>query len=229
MPVLVVLGFLGTVVGLVRALPQLIRLLRTRDVAGVSLEGCLTSSVVSAAWALYGVLTDQFAVVLASATPSIVFVFTAVAAVRYGRSVREIRTAPVFLAIFAGVAVAAGATGLGLALTVGALVANTPHLLAAVREKDLSGVSPSTWALTTTDGSIWVTYALITGDIPILINNLFQVSTSGLILARRWSWQRAEERAALTHLSPPSPPPPPPPPPPPGFERPVAPAAPEMR
>jgi uncharacterized protein with PQ loop repeat len=53
------LGTLGTAIGLVRAVPQLVRLLRTREAHGVSVDTAATSSVVSLGWATYGVLTKQ--------------------------------------------------------------------------------------------------------------------------------------------------------------------------
>lgn len=187
------LGVLALIVGLTRAMPQLVRLLRARDAAGVSLDGCVTSAIVSSFWAVYGILTGQPAVVLASGTPAVIFVLIAFAALRYGRRVGELRTAPVLLIAFTAVVVAGGAGALGAALTVGALVANTPHVIVAYREKDLTGVSPLTWTLTATDGAIWVVYALITGDVPILVNNAFQLTTSASIVARRWWWARTTE------------------------------------
>ena len=41
----------GTAIGLTRALPQLIRLLRTRDAHGVSADSAGTTSVMSVGWA----------------------------------------------------------------------------------------------------------------------------------------------------------------------------------
>lgn len=184
------LGVLATIVGLTRALPQLVRLLRARNAAGVSLDGAATSATVSAFWAVYGVLTGQPAVVVASATPAAVFVLITLAALRYGRRARELRAAPAFLALFGVVVIAGGAPGLGVMLTAGALIANTPHVVVAYREKDLSGISPFTWKLTAADGAIWTTYALVTGDVPILVNNIVQFTTSALIVVRRWWWAR---------------------------------------
>jgi uncharacterized protein with PQ loop repeat len=196
------LGVIALIVGLTRAMPQLVRLLRARDAAGVSLDGCATSAIVSSAWALYGALTGQPAVVLASATPAVIFVLIALAALRYGRRLRELRTAPLILLVFTGVVVAGGAVALGLVLTAGALIANTPHVLVAFRERDLTGVSPSTWTLTAADGAIWVVYALITGDVPILVNNFFQLTTSASIVARRWWWARSRNARAAAGLTP---------------------------
>lgn len=195
------LGVVALIVGLTRALPQLVRLLRARDAAGVSVDGCATSATVSSFWAIYGLMTGQAAVVFASATPAFIFVLIILAAVRYGRSLRELRAAPVFLAGFGVVVLAGGATGLGLALTVGALVANTPHVVVAFREKDLSGISPFTWKLTAVDGAIWMTYAVITGDVPILVNNVFQLTTSLLIVGRQWWWARSAPMAAYEATS----------------------------
>lgn len=189
------LAVVALIVGLTRAMPQLVRLLRARDAAGVSLDGCATSAIVSSFWATYGILTGQPAVVLASGTPAVIFVVIGLAALRYGRRIGELRAAPFFLIAFTGVTIAGGAAGLGLVLTVGALVANTPHVVTAYREKELSGVSPSTWALTAADGAIWTTYALITGDVPILVNNVFQLTTSLAIVVRRWWWARSEATA----------------------------------
>lgn len=191
MALLPLLGVLGLIVGLTRALPQLVRLLRKKDAAGVSVDGSATASIVSAAWTTYGVLTEQPAVVVASGTPAVVFALITLAALRYGRSIREFKTAPVVLVVSAVVVFFGGAIGLGVALTVGALIANTPHVIVAYREKDLSGISPSTWRLNATDGAIWITYAVITGDVPILVNNTFQLITSLLIVLRRWSWARS--------------------------------------
>ena len=178
------------VIGLVRALPQFLRLRTLADAHGVSLDAVATSCVVSFAWATYGALTEQWAVALASALTGSVFAAISVLALKLGRRVKELRAAPLWLA---GVTVAlavAGSTGLGVLLVAGALVANTPQVIVAFRERDLTGLSPSTWALTASDGLVWTLYGAVTGDIPILVNNLFQFSTSLTILVRRLVWGR---------------------------------------
>src|SRR5688500_2354845 len=161
------LGAIGMVIGLVRALPQLIRLLRTRDAHGVSLDTATTSSVVSFAWMTYGILTGQFAVALASGLSGAVYCLIAVFALVLGRHFREVRAAPYWLAIVTVVTLTAGSVGLGVILAVGALVANLPQVIVAYRERDLTGLSPSTWALTASDGAVWSLYGIVTGDIPI--------------------------------------------------------------
>lgn len=185
------LGGLGTLIGLVRALPQLVRLARTRDAHGVSLDTAATSSVVSFGWATYGVLTEQLPVTLATGSSGIVFALITLLALRLGRHGRELRTAPLWLVVLAACAGVAGSGGLGIVLPVSVLVANVPQLLVAFRERDLTGLSPATWALSVSDGAVWLAYALVTGDTAILVFGVLQAGTSGAIVVRRWAWSRA--------------------------------------
>ena len=185
-----VLGALGTLIGLVRALPQLIRLLRIRDAHGVSLDTAATSSVVSFGWATYGQLTDQLPVTLATGSSGIVFALVTLFALRFGRRITEMRAAPVWLIVLLLVGILGGADGLGVLLPVSVLVANVPQLLVAFRESDLSGLSLSTWLLSVSDGGVWAMYALVTGDMAILVFGALQLATSAPIVFRRWKWGR---------------------------------------
>lgn len=186
------LGGLGTLIGLVRAFPQFLRLLRTRDVHGVSLDAAATSSFVSFGWATYGYLTDQLAVTLATGSSGIVFALITLLAFRFGRRIGELRAAPVWLVLLVGTGILAGDTGLGVLLPVSVLVANGPQLLVAYRERDLTGLSSSTWLLSVSDGAVWTAYALVTGDVAILVFGVLQLTTSGAIVLRKWSWARAQ-------------------------------------
>lgn len=190
------LGAVGMVIGLVRALPQLLRLIRTADAHGVSLDTTATSCVVSSAWATYGILTGQAAVAVASGLTAVVFLLITVLALKLGRRVAELRAAPIWFVAASLAALVAGAKGLGLVLIAGALIANTPQVIVAYRERDLTGLSPSTWALTASDGAVWSLYGLLTWDLTILVNNLFQFTTSMAILLRRLHWGRNRNKGA---------------------------------
>ena len=187
----VLLGAAGTLIGLVRALPQFVRLFRTRDAHGVSLDSAATSSIVSFGWATYGVLTEQLPVTLATGSSGVVFAFITVLALRLGRRPSEFRAAPVWFVVLAVAVAGAGATGLGVLLPVSVLVANGPQLLVAFREADLTGLSAATWSLSSSDGAVWLTYALVTGDRAILVFGILQLTTSAAIVVRRWTWARS--------------------------------------
>ena len=191
-----VLGALGTLIGLVRALPQLVRLLRKRDAHGVSLDTAATSSIVSFGWATYGTLTEQLPVLLATGSSGVVFALITLYAVKLGRRPAELRAAPVWLAVLLVAAVVARSDGLGVLLPISVLVANVPQLVVAYREADLTGLSPSTWLLSVSDGAVWAAYALVTGDAAILVFGVLQFTTSAAIVARRFAWGRVRARAS---------------------------------
>lgn len=185
----------GTAIGLVRALPQLVRLLRTRDAHGVSVDSAGTTSVVSFAWATYGVLTGQAAVALASGSSAVMFALVTVMALRLGRRAREMRTLPVWLIVLLAAGVIGRADGLGLLLPVSVLVANVPQLRVAWREQDLSGLSLGTWLLSFLEAAVWGTYGLLAGDRAILVYGTLQLATSGGIVALRLARPGRELRA----------------------------------
>jgi uncharacterized protein with PQ loop repeat len=175
----------GTGLGLVRGLPQLARLLRARDARGVSLDAAATSSVVSAAWAAYGARTGQPAVALASGASALTFALVALAALRFGRRARELRAAPVWLAVLAAAGALRGAAGLGLLLSASVLVANGPQLRVAWRERDLSVLSLGTWTLAVAEALVWGTYGLVAGDRAVLVYGTLHLVTSGAVVALR--------------------------------------------
>lgn len=194
-----ILGAFGTLIGLVRATPQLTRLVRARDAHGVSLDTAATSSIVSFGWATYGVLTEQPAVALATGASGIVFAAITVVAERLGRSTRELRAAPIWFLVLASAAALRGSDGLGFLLPISVLVANVPQIAAALREHDLTGLSTGTWLLSVSDGLVWGLYALASGDTSILVFGVLQLTTSSAIVLRRWWWERhggLAERAA---------------------------------
>lgn len=190
MTLVALLGGLGTVVGLVRAMPQLLRLAHTGDVHGVSIDSAATSSIVSFGWATYGVMTEQWGVAVATACSGFVFADVTVLALGLGRRARELRTAPVWLVVLAAALLSKGSDGLGFLLPLSVLVGNLPQVVTAYRESDLRGLSGSTWALSVADGAVWEAYALASGDASIAVFGILQMTTSGLIVVRRLAWGR---------------------------------------
>ncbi|MCC6606092.1 MAG: hypothetical protein IT327_22995 [Anaerolineae bacterium] len=68
-----ILGTFGTMLGLVRAMPQLARLLRAKEAFGVSVDTAATSAICSFSWVVYGVLTHQFFFSLSSGLTGFIF------------------------------------------------------------------------------------------------------------------------------------------------------------
>lgn len=187
------LGSLGTVVGLIRAVPQLIRLLRAREAFGVSLDTAATSSIVSFGWAAYGIMTGQPYVSFATGSSGLIFALVTFFALRYGHSAREFKVAPLWLGILLAAGLFLGKNGLGIILPVSVLVANIPQLWVAYKEGNLLDLSLGTWVLSITDGLVWGIYSLIQQDLSIMVFAFFQLITSGAIVALKLR-HRAEEK-----------------------------------
>jgi uncharacterized protein with PQ loop repeat len=176
------LGSVGTVVGLIRAVPQLVRLLRAREAYGVSLDSAATSSIVSFGWAAYGVLTSQLYVSLATGSSGLIFAIITIFAMRFGRSSKEFKVAPFWFIVLLLAGLFAGKSGLGIMLPISVLAANIPQLWVAYKEGNLTDLSLGTWALSITDGLVWGVYSIIRQDFSIMVFGFFQLITSGLIV-----------------------------------------------
>jgi uncharacterized protein with PQ loop repeat len=176
-----VLGIIGTVLGLVRAVPQLMRLLRSREAFGVSVDATGTSAIVSVAWVVYAVLTSQPYVCLSTTPTAIIFAIITVSALRFGRSVREFKVAPAWATVLLLSGLAGGISGLGLILSISVLISNLPQLWVAYREGNLDDLSLGTWLLCACDGLVWGSYALFMRDTSILFYGIFQFATSAAI------------------------------------------------
>lgn len=185
-----ILGLAGTFIGLVRALPQLFSILRSKEALGVSVDTAATSAIVSFGWAAYGIFTSQPFVALATGSSGTVFMLIAFFAVRFGRKVREVKVAPIWCMVLIFAFVLKKETGLGFILPISILVSNIPQLYVAFKENDLSDLSLGTWIFSISDGLVWGGYALIEQDTSILVFGIFQLVTSGSIVLLKFIKRR---------------------------------------
>ena len=176
-----ILGAIGTILGLVRAVPQLVRLVRAREAFGVSVDTTGTSAIVSVAWVVYAILTGQPYVCFATAPTAVTFAISTFAALRFGRSVREFKITPIWCVVLLLAGLLGGVAGLGLVLSVSVLISNLPQLWVAYNEGNLEDLSLGTWLLCTCDGLVWASYALLMHDTSILFYGIFQFATSASI------------------------------------------------
>ncbi len=186
------LGLAGTFIDLTRALPQLAHLIRVKKSFGVSVDTSATSCIVSLGWAVYGIMTRQVFVTLASGTIAAIFFIITITALRLGRSSREFLVAPVWFAALLLAVLSFGKTGLGIALSVSALVSNIPQVWVAFRETNLSGLSLGTWLLTLSGGLTWGLYGILQRDVTIMTSTFFQSATSAIIIALKTFRQQKE-------------------------------------
>jgi uncharacterized protein with PQ loop repeat len=192
---MIIFGIVSTAIGVTRAIPQLVRLLCTRHAYGVSVDTAATSMIVSFGWAIYGLLTYQPAISFASAASGIIFALITISALRFGRQLREFRIAPVWLVVLLLLGSIGRTTGLSIALPISVLAANIPQLWVAYKEGNLADLSLGTWLLSMTEGLIWCGYGLVQRDIPVLVNNVFQLTTSAMIAALKLAYVVKQARS----------------------------------
>lgn len=176
--------------GATMAVPQMLKLRRSRRVDGVSTVWAGCSAAVNAWWIAYGVAAGDVGIVPVSVVSVVVYVLIAVALVRYGRRprravLREIVGSAVVLGTVPIVPLLlSGWTTAGIVL--GALygVQLAPAVIAVYRSDDVAGVSLTTWAMALVEALLWGVYGAARGDVGLLALAATGTTMSALVLAR---------------------------------------------
>jgi hypothetical protein len=122
-----------------------------------------------------------------------VFAAITCVALRLGRSVSEMKMAPIWYFVLLASLLGWGTDGLGVVLAFSVLVGNLPQVSTVFRDADLRGLSPATWAFSMADGTVWLLYALAGDDPAILAYGILQLSTSAVIFGKRLAWARKHQ------------------------------------
>jgi len=186
--VAVILATVSTVVFL---LPQIAKLKRTGDSAGVSTTWAALGFVSNVGWFTYMISQSRWYAVVA---PLSTFIFYAVALRALAGTGRDLRNATVIAVgwslVLGGVAVGGGWTTLGvvLGLTYAAMV--TPSIWTAYRSRKPSGVSAGTWWIGSVEALLWGLYGLYHMDPGIITFGTVQLTASALMLTRYYTTRR---------------------------------------
>ncbi|MFP5332813.1 MAG: hypothetical protein ACLGHX_10700 [Acidimicrobiia bacterium] len=168
-------------------IPQIRKLVRTGDAAGVSGTWPAIGLVSNAGWTAYLVSQELWAAV--PSTSVMVFFYLVV--------MRSLHRAglPVIGAVWRGlysigILVVTFVLGswhaLGLVLGWAYVPQLAPAVWSAYRTSDPSGVSSGTWALIGVEAALWVVYGWLLGDAPVVVFGGVGVVASVLILFRVW-------------------------------------------
>ena len=182
------LGMTTTVLALWFSVPQLLRVARTRVVAGVSTVGLTNSAVSLTGWTLYGIAHGFWWVVAASVVGLPATVATVVLASRLGD-----RPRPFLPALWAAVLVVAGAIAvlaepavLDVVLGCSILWFVVPAALQAWRSDDVSGVSGQSWVVLAVEASLFGLYGLLADVGADRVYGVAAVAGSAVVLVRLW-------------------------------------------
>jgi uncharacterized protein with PQ loop repeat len=182
-------------------LPQIIKLRRTDDSAGVSWSWATLTSVNNAAWFGYFALSAYWAALVPSCSATLLAGALATMLALRGQA----RTQPAVLigawaALLAAAFAVAGRTGLGTLLTAAFVLQVTPSVWAAYRTARPTGISQGTWLLILGELSCWTIFGVHKSDPRLMILGFTGVAASLLMLARihrTTEGQRSPPRRAI--------------------------------
>lgn len=185
--VLNLLVITASVLGSWMAFPQARRLVRTRDVGGVSASWIGVSMALNSWWIAYGVAAHVWAVIPVSIVSLALYVTIAVVFVQTaGRDAVGgllggsllLGMIPLPFVLYGGWEFAGFAIGLCYGLQL------LPAVVGVYRTRELTGVSAATWFIAALEATIWFVYGLGVSDIALVFAGAVGTAMSVLILGR---------------------------------------------
>lgn len=167
-------------------LPQLARLARTGETAGVSWSWAALTSINNAAWAGYFALSGLWTALVPAISATMLAGALTVMLARRGAGFprRPAALALAWTALLITAASLFGRTGLGDALTVAFLLQVTPSVWTAYRTDDTAGIAKGTWLLIFGELLCWGVFGSYESDPRLIILGASGVTASLLVLAR---------------------------------------------
>jgi uncharacterized protein with PQ loop repeat len=180
------LPLVAAILAVPQFLPQLARLRRTGETAGVSWSWAALTSINNAAWAGYFALSGFWTALVPAISATVLAGTLAVLLVRHGAAVprRPAALALAWTALLIAAAALSGRAGLGTALTAAFLLQVTPSVLAVYRADRATGVAAGTWLLIFGELLCWGVFGIYKSDPRLIVLGATGVTASLLVLAR---------------------------------------------
>ncbi|MFD7153362.1 hypothetical protein ACFV9C_02115 [Kribbella sp. NPDC059898] len=171
--------------GIPQYLPQILKLRRTGDTAGVSWAWATLTSINNAAWFGYFMASGYWTAGLPSTVASTLAGTLSVLLVRRGAlNRRAIGWISAWSALLLLAAIVGGRIGLGSVLAAASIVQVTPSLWTAYRTARPTGISAATWSLVLGELTCWFVFGLYKADTRLIVLGATGVLASILMLAR---------------------------------------------
>ncbi len=178
---------LAVVVALAHPVPQVVRVLRTRSVAGVSGTTTWLGCVVNVAWCTYGIARGLVPVAVLSSAYVVGYVTVAVLLVRRGNR-RGIGPGALAAVALVGLVLVGGWGALGTVLALAVIPQFLPQVIEAWTADDLTGLAPGTYLIAVVDGVVWGGFGLVAGDRPLMLYGVVMCSVAVAVLVPRYRW-----------------------------------------
>lgn len=161
-----ILGWVCAVVGAFYAMPQFVRVCRTRTTAGLSQIGWQLQSAGAISWVGHGIIYSLPHVIACN----LVVAWASLGVIGFIIAHRRLSVLPVLTPIVAvgvllsGVDLVAGQVAYGLLVVVPVLVGLIAQLIDIIGSPDVQGVSPAFLALGIVIQSLWFSWSLLKPD-----------------------------------------------------------------
>lgn len=162
-----VLGWAAAAAGISLGVPQLIRLLRTRDVHGISVPAWQALLAVNLGFGIHGIMLGQWNMIatnlfaLGTTVPMLVLLSR-----ELQRPLWRLMTPGVLgAAVLIGLDVAVGSAAFGVAIMIPGTVVNIGQTVALIRSHSVTGVSPLYMVMGVVNQVLWCTWAWLLPDI----------------------------------------------------------------
>jgi hypothetical protein len=179
-------ALVATVVSIACTWPQLGRIRRTGDIAGVSVTAAMLTVGSELGWTAYLSGEGLWSAVPEGAFNIVANALLAVAVVRAGGSARAaFGGAASWLVVLVAARAFGGPAALAALLGAAYAVQLTPAVLTAWRTWSPSGIALTTWTLRLTEAVLWGAYGHVRGDLPLVLFGVFGTVESCAVLLRK--------------------------------------------
>jgi len=178
------LPLVAAVLAVPQFLPQLARLRRTGETAGVSWSWAALTSINNAAWAGYFVLSGFWTALVPAISATVLAGTLAVMLARRAGFPRRPAALALAWAALLTAAGLSGRTGLGTALTLAFALQVTPSVWTAYRADSTTGIATGTWLLILGELACWGVFGIYQSDPRLIVLGATGVTASLLVLAR---------------------------------------------
>lgn len=158
--------------------PQILKLRRTGDTAGLSTPWALLTGINNAAWFGYFAASHYWFALIPSSSASLLGGTLGVMLTRRRTMTRRAGVIIVLWVAVLGVAATVDRALLGTALTVAFLIQVLPAVVTAYRTRHPTGIARGTWLLILGEVSCWAVFGTAQHDAPLMI-----LGTTGVISA----------------------------------------------
>lgn len=178
----------ANILGVGMLVPQTARILRRRDLDGVSAEWIGMGLAVNIGWLVYAYLAGVWGLVGVSAGALVLYAAMAIGTrnVDPTQSGRAITTALIILNVLGWATAVGRAETLGLTLAALFTVQFAPAAWSAWTSATLTGISATTWVLALGETVIWIVYGTAIGDAALLLGGIGATTMASLVLVRLW-------------------------------------------